>query len=338
MARIRELLRRKDVQGEQPEVLPTPRPCQPASDVRLVTGPDEEIPFVEVGGPHSPVEGSPSVLKSTMAVRPRPEEASQPQTHRTCETKAADSSPAAVARITEVLFQPFPAEVLPLSAPSKRFAPELVALHRPDHPVSEQYRTLTKALARQLPPGQAQVLLFIPVTTRVDATAVLLNVAITLAKQEAVRVALVDANLCHPRVAQRLGLPTHPGLKEVLAGTISLQRTLQETGQPGLSALTAGRVTETGKRALAGEGMRGVLRQLRNRFEWVLIDAPCWDGRPEAVALGAVCDAVYLVLPEVDAGTAQVEELLQLMAEQGSCVRGCILTRDRGSTHGLSSG
>ena len=54
------------------------------------------------------------------------------------------------------------------------------------------------------------------------------------------RVLVVDAHLRQPAVAERLGLSASPGLREVLAGSIALERALQPTEQPNLFALTAG--------------------------------------------------------------------------------------------------
>jgi Mrp family chromosome partitioning ATPase len=67
-----------------------------------------------------------------------------------------------------------------------------------------------------------------------------------------------------------------------------------------------------------------VVRQLRERFELVLIDAPCWGARPEAAALAAVCDAVYLVAPGgEDAATG---ELVRTLPRQGVPLRGQVVT------------
>ena len=54
-----------------------------------------------------------------------------------------------------------------------------------------------------------------------------------------------------------------------------------------------------------------LLRQVRQRCGLVLVLGPHWDGRPDAAALAAACDVVYLVLPEQEAGSPQVDELLQ---------------------------
>ena len=69
-----------------------------------------------------------------------------------------------------------------------------------------------------------------------------------------------------------------------------------------------------------------VRAQLREQFDLVLVDGPPWDGRPEVVALGCACDAVYLCLPEAAQETSETADLLQVIPEQGANLCGCVLT------------
>src|SRR5258708_1015890 len=79
------------------------------------------------------------------------------------------------------------------------------------------------------------------------------------------RVFVVDADEARPAVAERLGLRGRPGLAEVLAGTESLDRALQETGVDRLAALTAGQPDCDRRAACVGEAARPVLRLMRDR-------------------------------------------------------------------------
>src|SRR5207244_12773075 len=108
-----------------------------------------------------------------------------------------------------LVFRPL-AQENPIGLHSPQVAPELIALHQPDHPLSQQYRLLQSALLAQLPATRPQVLLFTAAAPEVDTTTVLLNVAIASAQQGKPRVAVIDANLNRPAVAQRLGLEPVP--------------------------------------------------------------------------------------------------------------------------------
>jgi Mrp family chromosome partitioning ATPase len=226
-----------------------------------------------------------------------------------------------------VTFQPWPLEPPPLAPPGQRFSKDLLAFHCPEHPVSGQYRSLLQSLVGPQAAGRAQVLLFSAAGAGAGTTTALLNLAISAVREGNLRVVVVDADMRRPAVAERLGLTAAPGLQEVLAGKVSLQRAVQGTGLVNLWALTAGENSPGGGARLAGEAMRSVLRHLRGRFDLVLVDAPPWDGRPEVVALGSFCDTVYLVVRQDLAQTAAVQDLLELIPQQGSRLRGCILTR-----------
>jgi Mrp family chromosome partitioning ATPase len=308
MARMREALRQADgKRARLPATVFAPRAYHPDEPLAAVTPTEEEIPFIEVGGVHTPLEASPTVLAVALP------------------TQSPVPVPRKPGLPTHVVFQALPQAAPPLGPVQERFVPELIAWHQPDHPLSEQYRGLVAALEAQLPARQPQVLLFTAATPQTGTTLVLLNLAVTRARQGSTRIVLVDANLHRPGLASRLGLPAAPGLADVLAGSASLQRVVQPSGLNNLAVLTAGRAADGSGLLLASEAMRSVLRHLRERYDWVLVDAPCWDGRPEVVALGSACDAVYLVLPHNQADTPAISDLLHLIPQQGSRLRGCVL-------------
>jgi Mrp family chromosome partitioning ATPase len=290
------------------------RPClhrttvadvDPASET-----PEEELPFVEVG-PRKSFEASPDVL----AAGPRP--------------TAPVSEPAEPAGETmplrKVTFRNIPPEQRGGVDTPSRFVPELVAYHNPGHPLSQQYRQLLPPLLAALPALGSQVLLFTSARDGSDTTTVLLNVAITAVRELRKRVAVVDGNLRRPALADRLGMPESPGVREVLAGMVPLEKALRESEQSGLLALTAGLGCAGNGLRFVAETIRSLLRQLRQRFDLVLVDGPRWDGRPDVVLLGSACDAVYLVLPENEADSTQVDDLYQVIPAQGGHLAGCIV-------------
>ena len=349
MARIREALGRTDtmrILPENPVPAPRPNPCPDVarSEDRAAVA-EEEVPFIEVGGRGTPMEASPSVLAHTPKASGRRQQAEralsctdkETRRHGDKETdeRTANNSvslspclPVSLSRLKSVAFLPFPPEPLPLSPVPERFDRELVAIHQPDHPISEQYRTIVNNLEKQLTAVQSQVLLFTTAAPGIDTAAVLLNLAITHARQAETPTIVVDANLRRPNLAERLGLPAAPGLKNVLAGLIALPRAVQETGQPNLYALTAGKTTQENIPSIAGESLRAVLSYLRTRFDRIFVNAPCWDGRPEVITLGSGCDAVYLVIPEAEAQTDAVEEVSQRILQQGGCLQGYVLVSE----------
>jgi Mrp family chromosome partitioning ATPase len=283
---------RQPVTRPAPTAAPLPHLDAPAPVVEEEEA-DEEIPFIEVG-PHKSMEASASVLATRpLSARPAP--------------------------TPSVTLRPSLAE----AAPSRsHFAPEIVAHHQPDHPVSGQYRNLLAALT---PPASGQggkALLFAPGLPDADAAGVLLNLAVTAARQGSVRVIVVDTDPQQPTLADRLGLSAHPGLGDVLSGVALLEQALQITELAHLSVLPAGGPVPGGLRIIV-ETPASLLRKLRQRCDLLFVLGPSWKDGGEALA--AACDVVYLVLPEREAGSPRVDELLQAFPRNGGRLGGCIL-------------
>jgi Mrp family chromosome partitioning ATPase len=311
---------------------------------------EEEVPFIEVGGPRKAIDASPSVLAATvnrlkkteppaLARTPPTEDAAAPRSAAPIEAPVrepvtdelprmliAPLSPGAGPALMAVAYRPLDVTPPPLASPRERFAPELVAFHRSQHPVSQQYRALLGMLLGSSATGSAEAILFTGAGPGAGVTTTMLNLAVTAAREGKKRVVVVEAGTRRPAVAAMLGLRPGPGLHEVLAGTVSHQGAVQESGLTGLHVLTAGAVAAVGAGRLVGDAMRAVLRHLRSRFDLILVDAMPWDGRPDVVALGALCDTVYLVVPHEDHQKPEVADLLQIIPQQGSRLRGCILT------------
>ena len=208
---------------------------------------------------------------------------------------------------------------------TERIAPELLTFHQPDHAVSRQYEQVAAALGQQAHGGRSRVLFFTAPTPETDTSNTVLNLAVVEARKKTSRLVVVDAQLRDARTTARLGLQDRPGLRDVLGGFCSLQKALVETGIESLLALAAGRENPT-PCLIAGDAMLSILRHLKSRFDCVMIDAPAWDGRPDVTALGAACDAVYVVMGKAEAESETTRRLLHLIPLQGGTLKGCILT------------
>jgi Mrp family chromosome partitioning ATPase len=291
MGRMLEALTRADPQS--------PPPAGSAA-------PAEEVPFIE-WGPRRSMEASPSVLAA-----PGPARLAGPT------VGAASRAAPLVAPPHGVTFRAAPG-----GAAGAKLAPELVAFHDPEHPVSAQYRGLLQALLAGRPADRPQALLF--TAAGGGTTATVLNAAITAARLGRRRVAVADANTAAPGVAAALGLAEQPGWREVLAGAATLDAALRETAQPDLAALTAGVTAATGGVRFLAETVRSLLRQLRQRFDLVFVNAPPWDDRPETANLAAACDAVYVVVTPAEADAPATDELFRRISEAGATPGGCVV-------------
>jgi Mrp family chromosome partitioning ATPase len=310
MGKVLDVLRHSEAKcDEAAGTLPGGAPAK--EDVGSDLGGD--VPFIEVG-PARSMEGSAAVL------------AARPPRLRIAPQLPADAGPildtsSAVGAPTPVgvRLRPLP-DGLTLPPPVRRFASELIALHQPDHPAAAEYRQLARLLLEGRAPQMSRAILCAGTGSASGVTEVVLNLAVCLAGA-GTAVVVVDAGELRPTNAERLGLCGRPGLAEVLAGTESLGRALQETGLDNLTALTAGGGDPRRLGGAAGEAFRPVLRQLRDRFDVVLV-----DGGADAAILGRACDAVYLIVPHAQADAPTTADLARTLLRKGVPLRGCILT------------
>jgi Mrp family chromosome partitioning ATPase len=303
MGRMLETLKRKEQPNPSPEQALLP-PVIPLGlnggcpEVEREEPVDEEMPFVEVGGPRKPVEPKPQLEKP--GLRPASLKSYAPQ------SVALQSCP------------------LPTS-PVPHVSTDVIVFHQPEHVVSKQYASMFGQLPNNSANGAAPVLVFTALTAGAGTTTAVLNLAVAGCKQHCKRICVVDANRNRTIAAGRLGVTAVVGLHDVLAGRVALEQAIHTTPIEGLSVLPGGTVAETGYGN--ADAVRWVLAWLGQRFDYVLVDAPSWDEKNALDALLSVAEAVYLVVDVAEAEKPQVRALTREAARLGSRLAGLIVTR-----------
>lgn len=121
------------------------------------------------------------------------------------------------------------------------------------------------------------------------------NFALALANQDGRRVLLMDAHLRKPVLHQLFGAPQGPGLSELLAGRAELSEVVQGGSIANFWLLPAGAPHTNAAEMLADGRVAGLLQQLGQFFDWIVLDSPPVLPFADAVALARACDAVLLV-------------------------------------------
>lgn len=258
----------------------------------------DEMPYIEIG-PRREIEASPEVMACPVPRKPT------------------------AARVPGVTFRN-----LPRTVPGDgkgRVAAELVAYHTPQDAASRAYGDLLEsmldAVEQRIGPDRS-VFLLTALRPGIGSTTVLLNLAITAARQEK-QVLVVDANLRRPAVAERLGMEVPPGLTEVLSGEVPLQTAVRATVQQHLKILSSGSPAALWADP---ESLRELLNEVKREADLVLVDGPCWDGRSAVLALAQASDALFLISPRSEADVPPTSELVNTLPAQAIRLAGCILT------------
>ena len=104
-------------------------------------------------------------------------------------------------------------------------------------------------------------------------TVVSSNLAISLA-QAGQRTILIDADMRRPRVHEVFSMAQEPGLSNVLVGTSTVDSILTTTPTANLFVLGAGHLPPNPAELLGSKKYRDLIESLRQRFDWVIVDAP----------------------------------------------------------------
>ena len=208
-----------------------------------------------------------------------------------------------------------------------RVDPHIVAATDPQSPIAEQYRILRTNLQSLKLRAGSKVIVVTSAVHGEGKSVTSVNLALTLARQENLRVVLIDADLRKPSVHRWLGMPVHDrGLATALQDGGNLDGCLLKMKEPGLTLLPAGGHPEHPAELLESTNMRKILATLRAQFDVIIIDAPPVLPVADPGILAAQADGVLLV---VRAGRTQRKTASQaqaLLTQMKANILGCVLT------------
>jgi Mrp family chromosome partitioning ATPase len=199
-------------------------------------------------------------------------------------------------------------------------SPDAVAYHLPDHPVSAEYRLLVDEIRDQLPTPGAKAVFFTSAVPNSGTTTVVLNLAATIVRDPDATVLVVDAAVDDPAMARKLAAADAPGLSEVVGQKVPLAWAVQPTPAARLHVLAAG----DGPNASPEIGK--LIDQLKQWFDWVLIDGGAWGRRVDREHLAAAADATYAVARLSDLERPEFHALRATLPQAGK-LKGYITTR-----------
>ena len=222
------------------------------------------------------------------------------------------------------LFTAEPGEKPRLAVTSKE-AVELVTQARPQSQMAESYRALRTSLLLTSLGAPPKVILVTSALPQEGKTTTSLNTAIVLA-QKGSQVLLIDADLRRPSIHKALGMGPRTGLSNVLTGSVPLhQAIVRSTLVPTLHILPAGTPPPNPAELLASTNMRGVLKDLRDEYDHIVIDTPPTLSVTDAVVLSTAADSVVLVIRSGQTTKQALRRARDLLVRVNARIAGVLL-------------
>lgn len=203
-------------------------------------------------------------------------------------------------------------------------AVDLVVFREPKSMVAEAFRSMRTAVLFSTPGAPPRVILVTSAAASEGKTASSLNLATTLASAGS-RVLLIDADLRRPSCHYAFGVPTDNGLSRFLAGQVSLAETIRQVEVPNLSFIPAGPTPPNPAELVGSERMRETLEQLREEYDFVIIDSPPSLPVTDAVLLGREADGVILVVKGNDTPRELVRRARDQLTQANAHILGALV-------------
>ncbi|MFO0425463.1 MAG: tyrosine-protein kinase family protein [Planctomyces sp.] len=137
--------------------------------------------------------------------------------------------------------------------------------------VTESMDFVRTFLMRHIDPSRSASILITSASANEGKTTVSCQLAASLARTGK-RVALVDCDFRRPSAHLMMDAKQGPGLSEYLRGECTLDQIRQQTLAPGLHFIGAGQVDQRVLQLLSVDGGRTLIHQLKQVFDFVIID------------------------------------------------------------------
>ncbi len=151
------------------------------------------------------------------------------------------------------------------------------------------------------------------------------NLAIAMAANES-RVLVVEADLRRPTLADLLGLERSAGLTDILAGRMRSEQVIQPWAGGRFDVLASGPLPPNPSELLGSRQMAGLLDEMRDRYDVVLVDSPPLLPVTDAAAMAPYTDGVILVCRFTKTTREQVRRGVAALAAVSVPLLGTIFT------------
>ncbi len=195
--------------------------------------------------------------------------------------------------------------------------PRLISFVKPESFEADQYRMLRYAVERACPSEGSRVVAITSPISGDGKTLTAVNLAGTIAKAGQARVLIVDADLRRPSVARILGR-SHVGrgwglVDAIVDRRLSLEQIAWSLDPFNLSVVTSRRPHADTYELLASGRFGELLRDARQRFDYVVIDTPPVLPAPDSRLLAEYVDGYVIVVAADKTPRKLLEETFALL-------------------------
>jgi len=194
---------------------------------------------------------------------------------------------------------------------AERVEPRLVSITHPHSSYCEEYRSLRTHVLHKSQRQKLQSIVVASVNPSEGKSITALNLSWLLAQTDGVKCLIIDSDLRMPSLADYVGIETDNGLSHVLAGTATLADSIVRLEPSGLHILPGGDARQDVAELISGPRFQEILREAREMFDYVIIDAPPLGIFTDATVLINHADGALLVVRANKTKCSAIERTLE---------------------------
>ncbi len=194
---------------------------------------------------------------------------------------------------------------------AERVEPRLVAITNPDSSYCEEYRSLRTHVLHKSQKQKLQSIVVASVNQGEGKSITALNLAWLLAQTDGVRALIIDSDLRRPSLAEYIGIEADKGLSHVLAGDATLSESIVRLEPSGLHILPGGDARKDVAELISGPRFKEILREARELFDYIIIDAPPLGIFTDATVLINHADGAMLVIRANKTSFSMIDRTLE---------------------------
>lgn len=226
--------------------------------------------------------------------------------HRRKNTAGATLSAAGSTRLKPV----FP-DFVSWNVDASRVEPRLVAVTQPNSPYCEEYRNLRTQVLHKSQKQKLQAIVIAGAGPAEGKSITALNLSWLLAQTDGVRALIIDSDLRMPSLAEYLGIEAENGLSEVLSEKAVVSDAIVRLEPSGLYLMPGGEARLDVAELLSGPKFKEILNEVRELFDFIIIDAPPLGIFTDAAVLINHADGALLVIRANKTPYSQIERVME---------------------------
>lgn len=197
---------------------------------------------------------------------------------------------------------------------------------------TEQYKLIRANLDFTLPDDEKCPVIGITSSMRGEGkSTTAVNLSYVFAEKGS-KVLLIDGDLRIPSVAKKLEIDSYPGLADMLKGRGTLIPEIKSHLLRNWYVLPSGDIPPNPSELLGSNRMKNVLNQLREIFDYIIIDLPPVNIVSDAISISSLISGMIVVVREEYTEKKELERCFRQLKLSNVNILGCVMNEAKSGT------